>query len=249
MTLRLGYVAGVSPGRWLRTWSERRPDLQLAATRVDEAAQLDALLAGEHDLAFVRLPIPEEGLHAIPLWDEVAVVVLPKEHPLADAASLTLADLAGEPLAPAQPDAGMTVELVAAGTGYAILPHGVARLHHRRDVVAIPVADAPATRIALVWRVDRDDEDIQDFVGVVRGRTARSSRGADADAEAAPPPGTPGGAGKAGAGKAGAGKAGAGSGKTGNAAGRPRAGSRGGSARHGSGRGSAGKRSGKGRRR
>ncbi|WP_308797189.1 LysR family substrate-binding domain-containing protein [Agromyces silvae] len=178
MTLRLGYVAGVSPGRWLRTWTERRPEQPLEATRVDEAVQFDALLAGEHDLAFVRLPVAHDGLHSIPLWEEAAVVVLPKEHPLADAASLELAELAGEPVAPTQPDAAMTVELVAAGTGYAIMPHGVARLHHRRDVVAVPVTDAPATRIALVWRVERDDDDIQEFVAVVRGRTARSSRGA-----------------------------------------------------------------------
>lgn len=185
MTLRLGYVAGVSPGRWLRTWAERRPDQPLEATRVDEAAQFDALLAGEHDLAFVRLPVPHEGLHAIPLWEELAVVVLPKEHPFADAESLTLADLEDELAAPVQADAAMTVELVAAGTGYAILPHGVARLHHRRDVVAIPISDAPPTRIALVWRVERDDDDIQEFVGVVRGRSARSSRGAAAGEEPA----------------------------------------------------------------
>jgi DNA-binding transcriptional LysR family regulator len=185
MTLRLGYVAGVSPGRWLRTWNERRPDQRLEATRVDEAVQFDGLLAGEHDLAFVRLPVPHEGLHTIALWDEVAVVVLPKEHPLADAASVKLADLASEQPAPAQADAGLTVELVAAGTGYAIMPHGVARLHHRRDVVAIPLTDVPGTRIALVWRVERDDEDIQDFVGVVRGRTLRSSRGPETGEEPA----------------------------------------------------------------
>jgi len=145
---------------------------------------LSSLLAGEADVAFVRLPIDAEGLHAIPLWEEVAVAVLPKEHPLAEADSLELADLEGEPRAPEQPDAAMTVELVAAGTGIAFLPHGVARLHHRRDVVAVPVADAAPTRIALVWRVERDDADIQEFVGVVRGRTARSSRGAGDEGEA-----------------------------------------------------------------
>ena len=92
------------------------------------------------------------GLHAIPLWEELAVAVLPKDHPLADAEALTLDDLAGDPLAPAQPDTAMTVELVAAGTGHAILPHGVARLHHRRDVVAVPRhgcrADAHRARLA-----------------------------------------------------------------------------------------------------
>jgi DNA-binding transcriptional LysR family regulator len=187
VTLRLRYVAGVSPAKWLRAWNERRPDLPLEAVRVEEAEQLADLRAGEADVAFVRLPVDDEGLHVIQLWEELAVAVLPKDHPLADADALTLADLDGEPLAPVQSDAAMTVELVAAGTGHAILPHGVARLHHRRDVVAVPLTDAAPTRIALVWRVERDDADIQELVGVVRGRTARSSRRAGDDEDAAVP--------------------------------------------------------------
>src|SRR4029453_17652297 len=79
----------------------------------------------------------------------------------------------------------MTVELVAAGTGHVIVPHGVARLHHRRDVVAVPATDAAPTRIALVWRGERDDADIEEFVGGVRGRTLRSSRRDADEAEAA----------------------------------------------------------------
>lgn len=176
MALRLEYVAGVSPAKWLRAWNERRTDLPLEAVRVDEPVQLEGLRAGEVDLAFVRLPIDADGLHLIPLWEELAVAALPKEHPFADEAELALADLAGEPLAPVQDDPAMTLELVAAGTGYAIVPHSIARLHQRRDVIAVPLADAPPTRIALVWRVERDDDDIQEFVGIVRGRTARSSR-------------------------------------------------------------------------
>ncbi|GAA4373602.1 LysR substrate-binding domain-containing protein [Agromyces bauzanensis] len=184
MVLRLRYVAGVSPAKWLRVWAVRRPDLPLEAVRTEQSAQLDDLLGGDADVAFVRLPVGSEGLHEIPLWEEIAVAVLSKGHPLAEAESLSLADLEDDPVAPEQLDAATTVELVAAGTGHALLPHGVARLHHRRDVVAIPVTDAPSTRIALVWRVERDDDDIQEFVAVVRGRTARSSRGQAAAPEA-----------------------------------------------------------------
>ncbi|WP_164990628.1 LysR family substrate-binding domain-containing protein, partial [Agromyces albus] len=224
VTLRLRYVAGVSPAKWLRAWGDRRPDLPVEALRVEEPAQLAELVAGEADLAFVRLPVDLTGLHSVQLWEELAVAVLPKEHPLADAEALTVADLEGEPLAPAQPDAAMTMELIAAGTGHAIMPHGVARLHHRRDVVAVPVTDAAPTRIALVWRVDRDDADIQEFVAVVRGRTARSSRreedeAADAEAESTADV-------KAKAAGKGAGKAGekAGSGKAGSGGAKPRTG-------------------------
>lgn len=236
VTLRLRYVAGVSPAKWLRAWNERRPDLPLEAVRVEQAQQLAELTAGDADVAFVRLPIDDDGLHSIPLWEEVTVAVLPKDHALAEAESLTLADLEGEPLAPLQPETAMTVELVAAGSGHALLPHGVARLHHRRDVVAIPVTDAPTTRIALVWRVERDDDDIQEFVAVVRGRTARSSRGEEAEPgdvepadEAADGKSRAAGkrAGKSPTGKAGSGKAGsgkAGSGKAGSDGAKPRTG-------------------------
>jgi DNA-binding transcriptional LysR family regulator len=242
VTLRLRYVAGVSPAKWLRAWNERRPDLPLEAVRVEQAEQLAELIAGDVDAAFVRLPIDDDGLHSIPLWEEVAVAVLPKEHALAGAESLSLADLEGEPLAPLQPETAMTVELVAAGTGHALLPHGVARLHHRRDVVAIPVTDAPTTRIALVWRVERDDADIQEFVAVVRGRTPRSSR----DEEAGPADAEPAVAGSGGAkartgGKA-ANRGGRGAGG-GTKSGRPGKGSKGGA--HGGGKG-GGKRGGKG---
>ncbi|WP_022889678.1 LysR family substrate-binding domain-containing protein [Agromyces italicus] len=185
MALRLDYVAGVSPSKWLRAWGERRADLPLEAERVDEHLQLERLRTGEADLAFVRLPVETEGLHVIPLWEELAVVALPKEHPFADEAELAVADLDGESPAPVQLDPAMTLELVAAGTGYAIVPHSIARLHQRRDVVAVPLSDAPPTRIALVWRIERDDDDIQEFVGVVRGRTARSSR-ADETPELSP---------------------------------------------------------------
>lgn len=185
MALRLDYVAGVSPAKWLRAWGERRTDLPLEAARVDEHVQLERLRSAEADLAFVRLPVDAEGLHLIPLWEEIAVVALPKEHPFAEETELTLADLDGETLAPVQTDPAMTLELVAAGTGYAIVPHSIARLHQRRDVVSIPLVDAPPTRIALVWRTERDDDDIQEFVGVVRGRTVRSSR-ADETPELSP---------------------------------------------------------------
>jgi hypothetical protein len=52
----------------------------------------------------------------------------------------------------------------------------VARLYHRKDVVHRVVTDLPPTTVALVWLSDRDDDQTQAFVGVVRGRTASSSR-------------------------------------------------------------------------
>ena len=52
----------------------------------------------------------------------------------------------------------------------------VARLHHRKDVTPRPVSDLPTTTVGLSWPVDRDDDRVQAFIGIVRGRTASSSR-------------------------------------------------------------------------
>ena len=53
---------------------------------------------GTFDLALVRLPVDRDGLHVIPLYDEVPVVVAGHEHLVAAADEVTLADLVDEQL-------------------------------------------------------------------------------------------------------------------------------------------------------
>ena len=189
--LRLGFVTGATPDKWARAWRERRPE-PLELVPLEEQDQERAVRDDEVDLALVRLPVDRDGLHAIVLYDEQPVVVASRDHLVAAADEVTLGDLVDEQLVlphrsgwrptadqlawPAMSDKD-AVETVAAGTGIVLLPMSVARLHHRKDVVHRPVTDLPPTTIALVWKVERDGEDTQAFVGVVRGRTPRSSRG------------------------------------------------------------------------
>jgi DNA-binding transcriptional LysR family regulator len=176
--LRVTFVAGVTPDKWARTWRERLPDDPLELVPTEEATQLDALRSGRAEMAFVRLPVEREGLHLIPLYDEAPVAVLPKEHLYAGLDEVVEADLAEEH----RPDLAtmsvrQAVEVVASGTGVVVLPMSVARLHHRKDVVAVPVRDLEPTQVGLAWPVAAEDPRLEEFVGVVRGRTARSSRG------------------------------------------------------------------------
>jgi hypothetical protein len=89
---------------------------------------------------------------------------------------VTTEELAGEH----QDWTGLTireaVETVGAGTGVLVVPMSVARLHHRKDVTHRTVADLPSTQVGLTWLVDNDDPRIQTFIGIVRGRSERSSR-------------------------------------------------------------------------
>jgi DNA-binding transcriptional LysR family regulator len=188
---RVGFVTGATPDKWAGVWRERYPRERLELVPVTEAEQETLLRDGSLDMALVRLPVDLDGVHAISLYDEVQVVVASRDHLVAAAEEVVLADLVDEQLVvphrsgwlPGVPQLewppmteGEAVETVAAGTGVAILPMSVARLFHRKDVVRRPVTDLDPTTVALAWLAERDDERTQRFVGVVRGRTARSSR-------------------------------------------------------------------------
>lgn len=175
MSFTVAMVPGVTPDKWVRRWRDRFPDEPLALVVVDEAEQTSVLRDGRARMSFVRLPADREGLHLIPLWSEQQVVVLSRDHPLAEFDELERADLGDELVLEGLP-AKDAVETVAAGTGIVFLPASVARAHHRKDVCAVPVTDLDETRIGLAWPVDDEDPRIERFVGIVRGRTERSSR-------------------------------------------------------------------------
>ncbi|MBO0852249.1 MAG: LysR family transcriptional regulator [Nocardia sp.] len=182
-SLRIGYVPGVVVDKWARVWAERYPGSPLEWIAVPQARQRAVFDAGEVDMCFVRVPIDREGLHAIPLYQELAVVVVPADHPVALFDEVSVADLADEPMHDtADLDTiGATVQVVAAAGGAAMMPMSLARLHHRRDLVYRPVTGAASTGISLAWPIDHPDDRIEDLIGVVRGRTANSSRGRTAN--------------------------------------------------------------------
>ncbi|MCL2731388.1 MAG: LysR family transcriptional regulator, partial [Actinomycetia bacterium] len=68
-------------------------------------------------------------------------------------------------------------ELVAAGVGLLVVPQSLARLHHRRDLTYRPVVDAPQSGVALSWPEDATTDLVEEFIGIVRGRTVNSWRG------------------------------------------------------------------------
>jgi DNA-binding transcriptional LysR family regulator len=178
-SFRIGFVPGVTLGKWLRVWNERMPRSPLDTILVAEDEAETLLRKGELDMCFVRLPVDREGLHLIPLYAEVPVVVLPKEHVLTLLDEVTTADLADEFALAISPElsAKQAIETVAAGTGVVTVPMSVARLHHRKDVATRPVTDLPETEIGLAWLKEYDDSRVETFIGVVRGRSVRSSRG------------------------------------------------------------------------
>ncbi len=180
---RVAYVPGVMPGKWERVWRERRRrPLELA--RVEVVDQERAIREREVDMALVRGEVDRDAMHLIPLYREVPVVVVPVEHPVSAYDEIEVAELVGELDVLAEfPDITVkqAIETVAAGTGIVIVPMSLARLHQRKDVVHRPVLGVEESPVGLAWLRDppleQSDEDVQAFIGIVRGRTPRSSRG------------------------------------------------------------------------
>ncbi|MFB4425763.1 LysR family substrate-binding domain-containing protein [Streptomyces sp. QL37] len=192
---RLAYVPGVTPTKWVRIWNERLPDIPLTLVGVPAAEAAALLRDGGADAGFVRLPVDRTDLSAIPLYTETTVVVIPKDHAATAVEEMSAEDLAEEivlhplddpldwerpPGRPAFERPATTadaVELVAAGVGLLIVPQSLARLHHRKDLTYRPLTGAPESRIALSWPEEKTTDLVEEFIGIVRGRTVNSTRG------------------------------------------------------------------------
>jgi len=209
MAFRVAFAPGVNPAKWFGLWNERQPSVALEPlpldslpTATDDAVEL--LRTDAADVALVRLPVPADDFRSIPLYTEQPVVVVPKDHEVSLVEQITLAEIAdlgrideaaGRPgvrlleLASGATGGADAFELVSAGVGFAIVPKAVARLYGRRDVVARDLvgegAEAYETRVALVWPANVQSEHpevwtlVDEFIGIVRGRTANSTRGVE----------------------------------------------------------------------
>ncbi|MFW0797047.1 LysR family transcriptional regulator substrate-binding protein [Gordonia sp. CPCC 205515] len=196
---RLAYVPGTNPGKWVRIWGERHPDVSLDLLATDVADAATVIADRTADMAITRLPdslthADPGPHHTITLYEETTVVVIPKDHLLTAGDELQPTDLAGENLLwPLDEPLVVTdrpgtavdhrpattadaIELVAAGVGLLVVPQSLARLHHRRDLDYRPVTDLPTSTVGLLWP-QPTTELADELIGIVRGRKTTSSRG------------------------------------------------------------------------
>ncbi|GGX01570.1 hypothetical protein GCM10010383_34570 [Streptomyces lomondensis] len=182
------------PDKWVRIWNERH-DVPLTLTQVPAGAAAGRLLGGDADAGLVRLPVDRTVFSAIPLYTEQTVVVVPQDHLVTAVDEVSPEDLAddivlhplddvldwetlpGRPAFERPATTADAVELVAAGIGVLIVPLSLARVHHRKDLTHRPLTDAPESSVALAWPEDATTDQVEDFIGIVRGRTVNSTRG------------------------------------------------------------------------
>lgn len=142
------------------------------------------------ELPVVILPVE----HVLTVLDEVPVEELAEEFllqpasdiPAYEEVSRAWRESAGR-IVPEGLTDKETIELVAAGVGLYIVPMSIARFYHRKDLTYRPVAGLDLYPVHLVWprapkgepRSEELEALLQDFIGIVRGRTATSDRGSE----------------------------------------------------------------------
>lgn len=190
--LTIAFVTGTEPGKWFRRYEEFSGARLSTLPSSDPFPLLTA--PGGADLALARLPDARvsEEYHVVRLYEEAAGVAVPKDSVYAEVGEevrwsgvsgehLNYAFSAAAPPAEAEAELRSALQVVAANVGIAVGPLPLLRALSKKQVAALPLAApagvAAATEVGLVWLKERDADDIQDFVGVAKGRTARSSRG------------------------------------------------------------------------
>jgi DNA-binding transcriptional LysR family regulator len=94
----IGYTTGLIITPAVRELRREHPEADVQALHLDWNQQRDALLDHRVDAVVTRLPFPTDQLHVTILYDEPRVLVVSVDHQLAGKESVTLDDIADEPM-------------------------------------------------------------------------------------------------------------------------------------------------------
>ncbi|WP_340375185.1 LysR family transcriptional regulator [Streptomyces sp. SS7] len=176
--ITIGYTTGLIVTPAVRELRRRHPDADVQTLHLACNDPRAALLDHQVDAAVTRLPFPTDQLHVTVLYDEPRLLLVPLGHRLAGKESVTLDDIADEPLprvrrsdpvwsafwridprpdgSPA-PDGPLVeavedkVELIAAGQAVAISA-GLRAQGLRPDVTEVPLHGVEPSHVVLATR-------------------------------------------------------------------------------------------------
>jgi DNA-binding transcriptional LysR family regulator len=172
----IGYTPGLIITPAVRQLRRQHPDADVQTLHLDWNEPRAALLDHRVDAAVTRLPLATDGLHVTILYDEPRLLMVPLDHRLAGKESVTLDDIADEPI-PKMPDPAWNAywridprpdgspapdgplvaaiedknELIAAGEAVAIIPGGFGG-KVRPDLTTIPLSGVEPSHVVLATR-------------------------------------------------------------------------------------------------
>ena len=175
--ITVGYTIGLIVTPAVRQLRREHPDADVQTLHLDWNEPREALLEHRVDAVVTRLPIRTDGLHVTVLYDEPRVLLVPLDHRLAGKESVSIDDIADEPI-PRLPDPAWNAywridprpdgspapdgplvqaiedknELIAAGQAVAVIPAGVAIGSPRPDLTTIPLDGVEPSHVVLATR-------------------------------------------------------------------------------------------------
>ena len=175
--ITIGYTAGLIVTPAVRNLRRQHPDADAQTLHLEWNEPREALLDHRVDAAVTRLPIRTDGLHVTILYDEPRLLLVPLDHRLAGKESVTLDDIADEPI-PRFPDPAWNAywridprpdgspapdgplveaiedknELIAAGQAVAIIPGGLLTGSIRPDLTTVPLDGVEPSHVVLATR-------------------------------------------------------------------------------------------------
>jgi len=175
--ITIGYTIGLIVTPAVRQLRREHPDADVQTLHLDWNQPREALLDHRVDAVVTRLPIRTGGLHVTVLYDEPRVLLVPLDHRLAGKESVSIDDIADEPI-PRLPDPAWNAywridprpdgspapdgplveaiedknELIAAGQAVAVIPAGVAIGSPRPDLTTIPLDGVEPSHVVLATR-------------------------------------------------------------------------------------------------
>jgi DNA-binding transcriptional LysR family regulator len=175
--ITVGYSTGIIVTPAVRELRHRHPEAHVQALHLDWNEARAALLDHRADAVVSRLPFATGGLHVTVLYDEPRALLVPLDHRLAGKESVTIDDIADEPL-PRLPDQAWNafwridprpdgsrapdgpfvealedkLELIAAGQAVAIVAAGLRADSLRPDLTTIPLDGVEPSHVVLATR-------------------------------------------------------------------------------------------------
>jgi DNA-binding transcriptional LysR family regulator len=177
--ITIGYITNIIVTAAVRELRHQHPDADVHTLHLGWNEPRAALLEHRVDAAVTRLPIRTDQLHVTILYDEPRVLLVSLDHRLAGKESVTLDDIADEPLPRAldpawnafwridprpdgrrAPDGPLVnavedkLELIASGQAVAIVPAGSSSRGPRPDLTTVPLLDVEPSHVVLATRAD-----------------------------------------------------------------------------------------------
>lgn len=199
MQLRIGFTWSAAlelTSLIIREFERRHPQIVVQLRKYDDAYA--GSTDGRSHVAFLRGVPSDPGLRSATLFEERRVAAVHPSHPLADCASMTLADIADDPLVvntvsgitspglwPHQRDREIVetrnleewLEVVGLGRGVGVTAESTGRLYAHPWIRYIPIDGADPIKVVVAWPEARAHPCAASFVEIALGVAKTRSAG------------------------------------------------------------------------